>query len=86
MADRHLPAWATRISFEREARQWGKWEMARRLLGSLNIEPTQAKVKNLARQILDWKKGKHFPRDWAEAYSRAFGRADAFSDGEMIGG
>ncbi|WP_395103753.1 XRE family transcriptional regulator [Actinomadura sp. SCN-SB] len=72
MTDQRPPAWAVRINSEREAREWGKWEMARRLLGALNIKPTQDKVKNLARQILDWEKGKHFPRDWAQAYATAF--------------
>ncbi|WP_285496023.1 NAD(P)H-binding protein [Actinomadura sp. NBRC 104425] len=31
------------------------------------------KIKNLARQIYSWERGDHFPRDWADAYARAFG-------------
>jgi hypothetical protein len=41
--------------------------MARRLMGAAGI--AHGSVDNLARQIRDWKKGAHFPRDWASAYA-----------------
>lgn len=65
------PSWAVRIQVEREARGWGKHEMARRLMQAAGLR--QGSVANLARQILDHEKGRHFPREWAHAYAAAFG-------------
>ncbi|MEU9017029.1 helix-turn-helix transcriptional regulator [Actinomadura sp. NPDC048394] len=65
------PSWAVRIQAEREARRWGKHEMARRLMQAAGLR--RGSVANLARQILDHEKGKHFPREWAHAYAAAFG-------------
>jgi hypothetical protein len=73
MNDDQRPEWAVRIQTEREARGWGKWEMGRRLLRTVGIEPTPSKLKSLARQMLEWEKGHHFPRDWATPYTEAFG-------------
>ncbi|MFC5747286.1 XRE family transcriptional regulator [Actinomadura rugatobispora] len=61
-----------RLETEREARGWGRWAMARRLLTAVGIDhhdPTR--VKNLGRQILGYEKGEHFPRDWSTAYATA---------------
>ncbi|WP_344958674.1 XRE family transcriptional regulator [Actinomadura miaoliensis] len=48
-------------------------EMARQLREAVGIteHPTRM-VKNMARQILRWEKGDHFPRDWADAYATVF--------------
>lgn len=56
--------------------------MARQLLRAAGHE--HGSVDNLARQIRDWERGLHFPRDWADAYARAFGlaRGDLFPEGE----
>jgi hypothetical protein len=73
MNDHDRPKWAQRLQDEREARGWGKWEMARQLLASVGIaHPKPDQVKNMARQILEWEKGNHFPRDWADAYTSTF--------------
>ncbi|MFI0454279.1 hypothetical protein [Actinomadura sp. 6N118] len=70
MTDKPRPTWAIRLQAERQARGWGKYEMARQLMRAAGLK--QGKVANLARQILDWEKGLHFPRDWADAYATAF--------------
>jgi hypothetical protein len=44
--------------------------MARQLLRADGLE--QGNAANLARQIYDWERGLHFPRDWAHAYAKAF--------------
>ncbi|MDL4775868.1 hypothetical protein [Actinomadura xylanilytica] len=83
----HRPLWAKRLQAEREARGsqpngWSKREMARQLLRAAGHE--HGSVDNLARQIRDWERGLHFPRDWADAYARAFGlaRGDLFPERE----
>lgn len=68
MTGQQRPAWAVRLQAERERRGWSKHEMARHLLGDRH-----GSVTSLARQILSWEKGEHFPRDWAAAYTSAFG-------------
>ncbi|GAA4072997.1 helix-turn-helix transcriptional regulator [Actinomadura miaoliensis] len=70
MSDQQLPKWAVRIWAERERRGWTKHEMARQLMRGAGL--SYGNVVNLARQIYDWEKGKHFPRDWARAYATAF--------------
>ncbi|MEU6038127.1 hypothetical protein ABZ801_22210 [Actinomadura sp. NPDC047616] len=70
MSDQQLPKWAVRIWAERERRGWTKHEMARQLMRAADL--SYGNVVNLARQIYDWEKGKHFPRDWARAYATAF--------------
>lgn len=76
------PIWAARLRSEREARGWSKHEMARRLLRADGLE--RGNVTHLARQIYDWEKGLHFPRNWAHAYAKAFkiDPSDLFSTGE----
>ncbi|MFF5263496.1 hypothetical protein ACFY4C_31595 [Actinomadura viridis] len=41
-----------------------------------------ASVDNITRQMLDWEKGLHFPRDWTDAYAIAFDTtpAELFGD------
>uniref|UniRef100_UPI0037537548 hypothetical protein n=1 Tax=Actinomadura sp. SCN-SB TaxID=3373092 RepID=UPI0037537548 len=72
MSEDDRPGWAVRIQHEREARGWGKWEMGRHLLNAVGIDPTPTRLRTLARQMLEWEKGHHFPRDWADPYSAAF--------------
>jgi hypothetical protein len=64
------PAWAVRLQAEREKREWTKREMARRLLQAAGY--THGSLDSLIRQIRDWEKGRHFPRDWIRAYATAF--------------
>uniref|UniRef100_UPI0037C80C85 hypothetical protein n=1 Tax=Lysinibacillus fusiformis TaxID=28031 RepID=UPI0037C80C85 len=45
--------------------------MARQLIRAAGH--SHGSVDSLARQIRDWEKGKHFPRDWTTAYATAFG-------------
>ncbi|WP_433329674.1 helix-turn-helix domain-containing protein [Spirillospora sp. CA-294931] len=66
----NIPEWAMRLQTEREARGWSKHQMARELMNAAGVR--HGSVVNLARQVLDWEKGKHFPRDWAESYACAF--------------
>jgi hypothetical protein len=73
MSDQRRPCWAERIQVEREARGWGKWEMGRRLMDAVGIDPAPSRLKSLGRQMLDWEKGRHFPRDWADAYATVLG-------------
>jgi transcriptional regulator with XRE-family HTH domain len=68
--ERERPPWAERLQAEREGRGWSKAEMGRRLRRAIGAEHTP--VDSLTRQIRDWEKGKHFPRDWAAAYAIAF--------------
>ncbi len=70
MTEQPRPYWAVRLQAQREARGWTKYEMARQLMAAASIE--HGSVANLARQILGWEKGEHFPRDWAPAYAAAF--------------
>ncbi|GAA4141407.1 helix-turn-helix transcriptional regulator [Actinomadura keratinilytica] len=70
MSDQQPPKWALRIWAERERRGWSKHEMARQLMRAAGL--SYGNVVNLARQIYDWEKGKHFPRDWSRAYATAF--------------
>jgi hypothetical protein len=70
MSDQQPPKWALRIWAERERRGWSKHEMARQLMRAADL--SYGNVVNLARQIYDWEKGKHFPRDWSRAYATAF--------------
>jgi hypothetical protein len=67
-----------RLQAEREAREWNKKEMGRRLLRAEGLR--QGSATNLARQIRRWEAGEVFPRDWASAYATAFGvkRAELF--------
>lgn len=74
MTAQERPAWAARLQAERESRGWKKPEMARRLLLARGY-PTEHKT-SLVRQMLDWEKGKNFPRDWQQAYTTAFGLSD----------
>ncbi|MFC9976174.1 hypothetical protein ACFVH6_35300 [Spirillospora sp. NPDC127200] len=67
MTDDQRPAWAARLQAEREARGWGKREMARRLFTAAGID--NGNVGSLARQISWWESGRHFPRDWAPIYA-----------------
>lgn len=64
------PAWAKRLQSEREAHDWTKAEMARQLMRTAGTE--HGDIKNLARQIRDWEKGLHRPRDWWEHYATVF--------------
>jgi len=70
MIEKQRPAWAVRLQAERENREWSRKEMARRLLQAAGY--THGSLDSLVRQIRDWEKGKHFPRDWVRAYSIAF--------------
>ncbi|MEV6984253.1 hypothetical protein AB0M95_23780 [Sphaerisporangium sp. NPDC051017] len=70
MTEQQPPAWAVRLRDEREARDWNKREMARRLLRAAGYE--HGSVDSIARQIRNWEGGRHFPRDWATAYAIAF--------------
>lgn len=70
MTAQNPPIWAARLRAERDARGWSKHEMARQLLRADGLE--QGSVANLARQIYDWERGAHFPRDWAETYAKVF--------------
>ncbi|MFA1551333.1 hypothetical protein [Actinomadura chokoriensis] len=56
--------------------------MARRLLEADGLE--QGNVINLARQIYDWERGKHFPRNWADTYAKVFkiDPSELFSTGQ----
>ncbi|WP_067471571.1 helix-turn-helix domain-containing protein [Actinomadura hibisca] len=67
MTDEQQPAWAARLQAEREARDWSKREMARRLFTAAGID--NGNVGSLARQISWWENGRHFPRDWAAIYA-----------------
>jgi transcriptional regulator with XRE-family HTH domain len=71
MVEKRRPAWAVRLQAEREKREWTKREMARRLLQAAGY--THGSLDSLIRQIRDWEKGRHFPRDWIRAYATAFG-------------
>ncbi|MGC5014814.1 hypothetical protein ACLQ2R_28955 [Streptosporangium sp. DT93] len=44
--------------------------MARQLIRAAGYD--HGSVDSLARQIRDWERGKHFPRDWTTAYATAF--------------
>ncbi|GAB3279988.1 hypothetical protein GCM10027589_06790 [Actinocorallia lasiicapitis] len=68
------PPWAARLQAEREARGWTKPETARRLQRASGHPggPTES----LVRQIRDWERGKHFPRDWTADYAKAFGTTE----------
>jgi transcriptional regulator with XRE-family HTH domain len=63
--------WSERLRVEREKRGWSKAGMARELLKAIGAphRPTES----LIRQIRAWEKGAHFPRDWMDAYAKAFG-------------
>jgi hypothetical protein len=80
MTEQERPAWAARLQTEREARGWSKAEMARQLQRAAG--DTRKTTESLVRQMLDWEKGKNFPRDWHEYYATAFGLTDRslFSD------
>jgi tetratricopeptide (TPR) repeat protein len=59
--------------------------MARQLLRADGLE--RGNAANLARQIYDWERGLHFPRDWAHAYAKAFklDPSDLFPTGTTTG-
>ncbi|MQY07480.1 hypothetical protein [Actinomadura macrotermitis] len=69
-----------RLRAEREKRGWNKHRMARELLKAIGAPPERRRVSSLVRQILDWERGRHHPRDWASAYATAFtlNEADLF--------
>ncbi|MEU0517814.1 hypothetical protein [Streptosporangium sp. NPDC006007] len=71
MTRQQRPPWAMRLQAQREARHWNKCEMARQLIRAAGHD--HGSVESLARQIRDWERGKHFPRDWTIAYATAFG-------------
>ncbi|MEU4533848.1 hypothetical protein AB0G15_03170 [Streptosporangium sp. NPDC023825] len=71
MIPKKRPAWAVRLQNQREAQHWNKYEMARQLIRAAGHN--HGSVDSLTRQIRDWEKGKHFPRDWTTAYATAFG-------------
>lgn len=71
MTERERPRWAVRLQRERESRGWSKAEMARQLKYAIGSDATP--LESLTRQVRDWEKGRHFPRDWATAYAAAFG-------------
>ncbi|WP_067491461.1 transcriptional regulator [Actinomadura hibisca] len=77
-----------RLRSEREARGWSKPQMARELLRAIGAQPERRRVASLVRQILDWERGQHFPRDWAAAYATAFGATekDLFGHLQIPGG
>ncbi|MGI5165194.1 hypothetical protein ACQEU3_12625 [Spirillospora sp. CA-253888] len=70
-----------RLRNEREARGWSKPRMARELLRAIGAQPERRRVASLVRQILDWERGQHFPRDWATAYATAF----ESTEGDLFG-
>ncbi|TDD79667.1 hypothetical protein [Actinomadura rubrisoli] len=72
MTEQERRAVGARLLAERKARRWSRHGMARKLLSAVGIAPDPKRVRNMARQILDWEKGKNFPRDWAEAYTIAY--------------
>jgi tetratricopeptide (TPR) repeat protein len=74
------PTWAVRLQTEREARGWNKHEMARRLLAAAGYDETRDAVASLVRQMREWERGRHFPRDWTTRYAAAFelNEADLF--------
>ncbi|MFI0451361.1 hypothetical protein [Actinomadura sp. 6N118] len=80
MTNESRPEWAVRIQIEREVRKWSKYEMARQLMKAADLQ--QGEVDNLARQIRDHEKGRHFPREWAPAYAAAFTLTEAEIFGE----
>lgn len=79
MTQQQRPAWAVQLQTQREAQHWNKCEMARQLIRAAGYG--HGSVDSLARQIRDWEKGKHFPRDWTAAYSTVFG----IPEGELFG-
>jgi hypothetical protein len=74
-----------RLRAEREARRWGKRQMARELLRAIGAPPERKRIDSLSRQMLDWEGGKHFPRDWTSAYAKAFGLNEGTLFGEVAG-
>lgn len=70
-----------RLKEEREARGWSRDKMARRLLQAIGI--ADRTTESLKRQILGWERGKHYPRDWASAYAKAFQIAETDLFGSM---
>lgn len=67
------PAWATRLQAERRAREWSKFETARRLYAAVGrAEPSPGRVKSLARQITRHEAGQHFPTEWGIAYATVY--------------
>lgn len=77
--DNHPPEWARRLRDEREARGWGKREMARQLYKAAGIE--RGNVTSLAKQVGWHETGDHFPTQWAPYYATAFG----VSEDELFG-
>ncbi len=79
------PAWAARLQTEREARVGNKHKMARALLQAAGYEEKPKAVKSLVRQMLEWEKGKHYPRDWTAHYATALDipEAELFEGGSI---
>jgi transcriptional regulator with XRE-family HTH domain len=78
MTDESRPAWAERLQAEREARDWSKAEMARRLRTAHGAE--HMALDSITRQVRDWEAGRHYPTAWADSYAVALGipRRDLF--------
>jgi len=53
--------------------------MARQLKKAIGLHGPG--TDSLSRQIYDWERGKHFPRDWTSAYAKAF----QMSEEELFG-
>ena len=75
MTDTNRPSWAKRLQEERESRGWSKPRMARELQRAAGRPPTEP-TTSLTRQILNWEKGRNFPRDWVSYYAMAFGLSE----------
>jgi hypothetical protein len=85
MASGGRAEFGARLRAEREARRWGKRQMARELLRAIGAPPERKRIDSLSRQMLDWEGGKHFPRDWTSAYAKAFGLNEGTLFGEVAG-
>lgn len=69
--DKQRPPWAARLQAEREARGWGKREMARQLYRAAGI--AAGNVASLAKQVGWHEAGDHFPSEWGPHYATVFG-------------
>jgi transcriptional regulator with XRE-family HTH domain len=69
-----------RLRAEREARGWSKREMARRMYRAAGISGSS--IESLVRQVPQWERGLHYPRDWSSTYAKAFDIEEA----ELFGG
>ncbi|WP_242613905.1 XRE family transcriptional regulator [Actinomadura roseirufa] len=82
MSREQRPEWALRLEAERLDRGWGKYDLARRLRGVLNMPLTSPGVRGTGAQIYRWERGIHFPAMWADILATVFEttKEDLFGD------